>query len=79
MIPFVISAALMTGLTLYGLKRLRDGYDVTTAAFVALVASGLIWTVTRTLQWLFVSETLTQLWLVVLTNCCNDFLALLSR
>jgi len=66
MIPFVISAALMTGLTLYGLKRLRDGYDVTTAAFVALVASGLIWTVTRTLQWLFVSETLTQLWLVVL-------------
>ncbi|WP_436902313.1 histidine kinase N-terminal 7TM domain-containing protein [Halovenus halobia] len=66
MIPFVISAVFMLALMWYGISRLRERFGTTTAAFVALVASALIWTITRTLQWLFTSEPLTQVWLALL-------------
>lgn len=66
MIPFVISAVFMLALMWYGTDRLRERFGTTTAAFVALVSSAFIWTMTRTLQWLFTSEPLTQAWLALL-------------
>jgi PAS domain S-box-containing protein len=62
MIPFIISAFLLLVLIGYGLLQLREEFDRTTATFVFLVISALIWTVTRTLQWAFTDELLTLLW-----------------
>lgn len=62
MVPFVVSAAAMCVLIGYGLLQLRRSFDRTTLAFVLLVVSALIWTVTRTLQWLFTGELLTLFW-----------------
>ncbi|WP_336326744.1 histidine kinase N-terminal 7TM domain-containing protein [Halovenus sp. HT40] len=62
MIPFIISASLLLAVLGYGLLQLQRSFNRTTAAFVALVVSALIWTVTRTLQWLFTDELLTLLW-----------------
>ena len=61
------SGLLTLALTVYGGRRLLvRGFDYTTAAFVALVLSSSIWTVSRVFELLFVSELLSRFFLTMI-------------
>lgn len=64
---YAASAALTLSLTGYGLVRLRShGWDYTVVWFVGIVLSGTLWTVSRLLELLFVSELLSRFWLAMI-------------
>jgi PAS domain S-box-containing protein len=61
-VPYVLSAILTLALTAYGLRELRSGgWDNTTASFVGIVLGSSIWSVSRAVEFVFVSETITRL------------------
>jgi len=68
LIPYLLSAAVTVWLTLYGVKIYQTGTvkNETTVAFVGIVLSVSVWTISRFFELLFVGETLTQFWLSIL-------------
>lgn len=67
LLPYVASAVLTAGLTIYGIQRVRaDRTDRTIVTFVAIVAMVTVWSVARIGEFLFVAESITRFWLAVL-------------
>jgi len=66
LLPYLLSALLTLGLTVYGIARYRETQRQTTLAFVGIVLSAAIWTISRSLELLFVGEMLSRFWLATL-------------
>ncbi len=65
LVPYVVSAAVTLGLTVYGVRRYRawTGASETILSFVGIVLSVSIWTVARTGELLFVDPGVSRFWL----------------
>ena len=65
LIPYLISLVVTLGLAIYGFRQYREGTgDSDTAlAFVGIMFSASIWSAARFLQFLFVSETISEFFL----------------
>jgi PAS domain S-box-containing protein len=66
LLPYLLSALLTLGLTVYGIVRYRETRRQTTLAFIGIVLSAAIWTISRSLELLFVGKMLSRFWLATL-------------
>ena len=66
LLPYLVSAVLTLALTVYGFGQYRETRRQTTLAFVGIVLSVTIWTVSRSLELLFVGTMLSRFWLATL-------------
>ena len=68
LLVYLVSAIVTLWLTVYGIQQYNTGAAATetTLAFVGIVLSASVWTVSRGFELLFVSETLSRFWLSIL-------------